>query len=158
MNAAVVENYDGLLDALAARKAGIAISDERLDELIGWAAGYTGKVMGITPSKRLSIATMFECAQALGLEVVLREIPGAIEKIQQRCGKRDERRVVRANVRMSRLPWLINAQNARDMAARSNSKRTPEERSRAARRAAKARWKQRREERKARAAARRNRA
>jgi hypothetical protein len=151
MQGAAVENYNGLIEALAARKAHIGLSDESLDAMIGWASGYTGKLMGVTPSKRLGIATMFECAQALGLEITLREIPDAVEKIQQRCGKRDERRVVRANVRMSRLPWLIKPETASEMGKLSQAKFTPEQRQCRARKAVQARWKKRREERRAKA-------
>lgn len=139
-------DYDGLMEGLYARKAALGLTDERLDELVGWASGYTGKLMGPTPSKRLGVLTMFELCQALGLELVLREVPGQAERIQQRCGKRDERRVVRLNVRMARLPWLINKETAPKMAEARRAKIPPAKRRAIARKAIRARWRKHREE------------
>lgn len=76
---ATVTGYDEMIAALRARKAELAISNETLDRLVGWADGYAGKVLGDTQSRRLGPLTLWQAFAALGLGVKLVEVTTADE-------------------------------------------------------------------------------
>jgi len=82
---ATVSTYDEMIEALRARKAELAISNETLDRLTQWAPGYAGKVLGDAQSRRLGPLTLWEMLAALGVGLQLVEVMTA-EELATRFG------------------------------------------------------------------------
>jgi len=143
----IIRSYSDLIEAMRTRVGDLGLSYKSVDEIIDWAPGYTGKILGPTPTKSLSAHTIFSMLMVCGFAIELRpddEMARAAQKAIDRIGgvfKRDSGKV-RTNVRMHRLPWLISSQNAGKMLALRMAKLSPKQRSRLAKRAAKKRWQQ----------------
>src|SRR6267142_3990332 len=95
----LISDYGGLLEAFRERAKELEISREGIDQIAGWADGYTGKLLGGAAAKRrkiigpLSLELMLG---ALGLKLILIEDPEAtartlarrvpVDRAQQRFG------------------------------------------------------------------------
>jgi hypothetical protein len=68
---AAPSNYEALVDAIDARRKELALSHADLDRIAGVAAGYTGKVLGPSRTKKIGWLSTFDYLGALGLKIVL---------------------------------------------------------------------------------------
>jgi hypothetical protein len=139
-------DYDGLIEALRARKSDLQLTDTALEELAGLTAGHVGKLLGDLRAKILGPVTLPLILQALAVKIVLVHDAEAAAKMEQRWERR-ERPAVNTN-RLARLgqttlrrvfPVVLSEQGKRAAACRM-TKMTPAARSRVARQAARARW------------------
>ena len=89
----VVRNYTDLLDVARARMAALSITFETLDAVSGVASGYSAKLLGPNPSKRLGAMSFAAVLGALGIELHAFEDQEALERLRPRLVKRRLRRV-----------------------------------------------------------------
>lgn len=99
---APIGNYDDLVEGLVGRKAALGLSDAALDDLIGWASGYAGKVLAPAQVKRMGMQSLFELLAGLGLQIVLVEDAAATERIRRNGSARIETNVRPGFSRVSR--------------------------------------------------------
>lgn len=83
---AVVEfsDYDAMIEALRARAAELGLAYAQIDEIAGWASGYTGKLLGPAQIKTMTVLRQIEAAQSVGFRIAFLPDPAALEKIRKR--------------------------------------------------------------------------
>jgi hypothetical protein len=91
-----VEDSESLLRAIRSRVLELGLTHENLDELIGWAGGYSGKLLNSPPTRRLGHFSLFLLLQALGLSLILVEDNAILERLKNRRIPRQRRPVLRA--------------------------------------------------------------
>lgn len=158
------DNYLGLVAAFRARVAELGISYETLDELAGYTARYSSKVLAEEPQRHLGVMAFDAMLGALALKIAVIPDPDKLEKIK------NHRHFVRRKTSKPRdatlayvahrvtLPFLrdigskggharrekLSAHRrkaiARNAGLAKAAKLSPEERSALAKKAAKARW------------------
>jgi hypothetical protein len=132
------DTYAGLVAALRVRIAELDVAGERLDEIAGLPRGYFQKLLGTRPRKRLGMQSLSDVFGALAVKAVLVEDEAALAKVSGRLVKR--KYVVPSaavHVEIShRFLRKIGAIGGRARAAGL----TPQQRSRIARKMARARW------------------
>jgi len=139
--------------ALRERAHAAGATYETIGQEAGFADGYVAKLFCDPPIKGISIASMFTLANTLGCVVALIEDEGLARRIKR--GNKDhlQRRRARHWRKRSLLDRLehhwreLGRKGGRRSAEGRMSKLTPGQRSRIARKAAKARWHRRRAER-----------
>ncbi len=87
----IIADYDQLVSALRERIDKLAISQQLIDDLAGWAGGYAGKVLGPSEVKRMSTDSLFILLETLGLGLQLVENPAALARMEARYERRVER-------------------------------------------------------------------
>jgi hypothetical protein len=140
----VVRDWDGFMDALRARVVELEVAGETVDEVAGLPLRYTSKLLAPVPIKALGPISMGPMLGALGLVVIVAEDTEGIQKLRPRLTRRKYRRHADAAMptkrRRKKSAFHGNSEWGRVMRARSILKQSPEQRKRAASRAAKARW------------------
>lgn len=134
-----------LVAALRARAEELNVSRSEIDRVAGLPSGYAGKMLCIPPIKYAGPQSFWNVCGALGLAVQLVVDPDAVARFAGRMDQRDSKASrLRRMIQKSKLPWLITAENAREMgllgAATVNAQRSPGMRRKMARKAAQARW------------------
>lgn len=137
----IMRDY-GDLRAILSRVRDIRnISCEEIDRLAGWPSGLAGKVLCAEPIRRLGPNTIAGGLGALGVMLIAVDDPEALAKYTARAEKRDERQVrVLAKPSMLKPTWLFSRRQARKLRAEQAAAQSDEQRSRIARKAARARW------------------
>lgn len=141
---AVVKSYDDLILALRARAIELGISRETLDTISGLQAGYTGKLLSFPPVRMFGRVSLGPVLQSMGLVLVVEQDPKAIERLQHRYIKRSPLGV-RAITRIVNARWLFDEKKARRMGKKRWQGVSQDKRIRWAKRAARKRWKRRRD-------------
>jgi hypothetical protein len=156
----IVRDYDDLR-ALLRRMAEVRnISRKEIDRLAGWPDGLAEKALAECPLRRLGPTTIGGGLGALGVMLIAVEDPEAMAKFTARAMQRDanQARVLsggghdHVEIKLSRRKLK---RLSRLGAKKRNENMTPKQRSKSARHAANARWKRKRQARRARNAARR---
>lgn len=140
--------HDELVDLLAARKDELGLSHAFIDGYWGYPAGMTDKMLGPTRVKTVSRAKLDDLMMVLGVSLVLVVDPAKLAKMEQQWEKRKpgyahSRRVSKRTAKRARpVVWRETGYLGGKVTAHM---RTPAQRSRSARHAARSRWKKERE-------------
>jgi hypothetical protein len=134
-----VGSYDVLHRALRARWHGRGYAIEHANEVIGLAARFLNKALGLNPERQITMTTLWPILSGFGLKLVLVDDPDAIEKFESRIKRRDETlvRLTQTHYTMTNRRWAQIAKMGRKARWEGKSKA---ERVAAARHAAHARW------------------
>jgi hypothetical protein len=81
---AEVRDYDGLLEALRARRDALDISHECIDAVSGVQSGYTSKLLCKPPIKGLGRMSLGALLGALGLKLLVVEDVEQLERVRPR--------------------------------------------------------------------------
>ncbi len=82
---------DDLVKLFRARKDELMLSGLTVDEIAGNQSGYTGKLLGQSRTKAISMAMLFTLSGALGLAVAVVEDPEAIRRYVDRAPRKVRR-------------------------------------------------------------------
>ena len=94
---ATFSEYGEFIDGLRARVAELNVAGTTVDEIAGYAGGYTQKLLGARPAKRIGLRSMGEILGALGLKAQLIEDPEAFARVAGRLNPRKQRQGVLRN-------------------------------------------------------------
>jgi len=147
---AEISDYPSLVAALRDRKAQIGITDQVMDELAGWARGYTGKILGPASVKTIGQMSFGVCLGVLGVKLILVEDQEMMQQMEQRWEQRYRPANVDAHAISMRLIERVKPAIFRQVAAdltRARKKIRPSTRRRIAKQAALARWRRRKKRR-----------
>ena len=134
-----IEHSEQLLRVLRARVEELELSHESLDALVGWAPGYSGKLLSNPPLKRLGHFCLFLLLETLALDVLLVENPLRLERLKNRHVQR-RRPVILRRPRITLFtPDMLRVNGVKGARAR-NLKLSPKRRKALALRAIRARW------------------
>lgn len=143
----IIEDSNAFHAAMRRRVSELNISHLRLDEIAGLPAGYSGKLLGPAQVKNFGPMSFIVMPKSLGLCLALVEDPNALARVKDRYIPRQ--RVNSRNGNQARplgkrildrvRPSIIHefCKRAGKLAQKS---RSPEQRSRLGRKAARARW------------------
>jgi hypothetical protein len=144
-------HFPELLQAIRERIAELGITLSTVDEIVGLPSNYAAKLMCDPPMRRASPFTLFLIIEGLGLKMFLREDAETLSRVQTRLeqSKRSKPRAIRAVstnkiVRIHLTPDFMKQIQRKGGYARAQ-RMTPAQRSKAARRAVRARWEKYRE-------------
>jgi hypothetical protein len=144
---ATIRSYDELIEALRARAREMGATYDAIDQVAGLPTRYTSKALALGSRRQrgspLSAQAMWPMMEALGIEVVIRERPDALERYENR-------------VSGGNLSYMLNGAQNKPVILKFSRRRMKElgklsgetrrltvpkrTRSRIARQAAKARW------------------
>jgi hypothetical protein len=147
---AIGSNYDDLIRALRERAAALGMTDKMIEEIGGFTGGHVGKILGAKRIKSLGGISFGLMLGALGLKFAIVEDVEATARIKKRFepsvkSKRDlsDAQPLRINI-SDEIARSILSEFARANGRASHRARmqnhTPEQRSKYARKAARARW------------------
>jgi hypothetical protein len=87
---AIVEDYDGLVEAIGNRVIELKVTYDSVDYVAGLCKGWTNKVVagGTNPIKRLGMASLGPILQTLGLKLLVVEDEEAFARIRPRLAQR----------------------------------------------------------------------
>lgn len=154
---AVVREYLELIDALRARAMDLNVSRQEIDALSGLQPGYTSKLLGPVPIKKLGLGSLGPMLQALGLALAVVEDGDTSARYTARMPNRKHRMPAfgEHDLITYRKTRRALRKAARLGAKMRNEKLSGKKRSKLAKRAARVRWaRKRKAERRARLAAR----
>jgi hypothetical protein len=140
---ATVGDAEEMQRALSLRAAMMGRSREQLDAIAGLPDGNAAALLCVPPQKRMSVETMFWLASALGMAVVFVEDPKAMERLERhpRCQQKYARKGNHwRNAKALSIIAEMAQKNGKLGADARMVKMSPEQRSRVARKGAKARW------------------
>ncbi len=100
----IIADYNALIVALKARIDTLQISQQLIDDLAGWAGGYSGKVLGPSQAKKMGMESFWVLLEVLGLGVALVENPVALAKMSHRYETREEIRRRTGSIRRPIAP------------------------------------------------------
>ena len=86
----------GVLDVVRARRDELNISHETIDEIAGFPAGYTSKLLAPTPIRGISHMSLGAVLGALAIGLVVVEDPGQRAKVEGRW--RPRKRLVKCEL------------------------------------------------------------
>lgn len=148
---AIGSNYDDLIRFLRERAVSLGMTDEMIAEIGGFSSGYVGKLLGAKRVKSLAGLSFDLMFGALGVKFAILEDEVATAKIKNRIvpSVKSQRDLSGAKAPRMRVSSEIAKQILSDLGRKSGplgherrmQSTTPEQRSRYARKAAKARWK-----------------
>lgn len=148
--------YEAACAAIRARCDEVGMSRVMLETAAGLPEHNAAKLLAPVPDKRMMAETLLRMLDAVELDIVLIPRPGAKERIADLYGKRADSHVRTTNIRSAlriekktRLERLFNDPNFFKKIGRRGGiawvkNSTPEEISRAARHASRARWRHKR--------------
>jgi hypothetical protein len=84
---AIVKDYDGLHQACRAYVDKISVSRVVIDEVAGLPSGYAGKVLGPNQAKRLGMTSLGPFLQTVGLVLIVAQDTDASARMLERIGK-----------------------------------------------------------------------
>jgi transcriptional regulator with XRE-family HTH domain len=144
-------DYDQLISALRDRIGALGLSYRVLEEIAGLCEGAAGKYLSDVRVKNLSVGSLIQIAEALGVRGVLISDERLLQKYRPMYERRDEGKAHRAASAAKRLGPVtlrrVMSPVAAEMGRRGGEKRRalpPEVRRELARAAARARWKSKR--------------
>jgi hypothetical protein len=121
-------DHDELVAVLRQRKAALQLSDALCDELAGMASGHTGKILGPAPVKRIGGVTLGPLLGALGLKLLVVVDVGAAKRMASRWQRRNETTVHPAMLTIRQARPVILSRAARKAAHARWADTTPEQR------------------------------
>jgi hypothetical protein len=137
-------DYAQLVAALRAWIAELNVAGETIDDVAGLPLRYTAKLLGPAQLKGIGPISMGPLLGALGLKLVVAVDHETLARISYRLVKcKNARSALLAQPKRKRKGFSLfrgNPDLARMLANRVNMSRTPEQRSRLAKRAARERW------------------
>ena len=134
------DSYEGMLEALRTRAIELRLAGNTFDEYVGLPRGYTQKVIGIRPVRRLGMTSFGPVLSGLGLRCLLVVDEEATRRLKERLLPRNQSYVRSAAVhtnlttRFLRKIGAKGGENSRKYLGKRLVKRL-------ARKAAAARWK-----------------
>lgn len=145
---AIGSNYDDLIRFLRERASALGMTDKMIEEIGGFTAGHVGKLLGAARPKNLGPLTFGLMLGALGLKFAIIEDEEATARIKARFDPSEKSKRMPSMLSITLSPELASAVFA-DHTTRIGAiggrarmqTMSPEQRSRYARKAAKARWK-----------------
>lgn len=137
---AIVREYDDLLAAVRARMDELELTFDLLDHRSGVQVGYSSKIISPRPSKTFGPVSWGAIMGALRLKLILVDDPDAAGN---RLKKLEKRRVAKNMPAMVSIPWFFTPGDGRRLADLRLSKIPANRRSGYARKAARARWRNR---------------
>lgn len=120
----IIRCTDDLLEAFAARKAELELSNEFVDDVGGLTRGHCDKVLGPTRAKRISQMTLDLFLEIFAVELVIRPNLEALARMEARWEQRKPDRVrlepnrVSAKIVERATPHVLKELSARGNAAR----------------------------------------
>jgi transcriptional regulator with XRE-family HTH domain len=139
-------DYDDLIAALRARIGAVGLSYAALEELTGMAEGQVGKYLSDARAKNLSVRSLLQIAEVIGVRGLFVEDERLLRKYRPLFTNRDARKVharrrakLSANTLHRMMPAVASEMGRRGAHVR-NAALTPETRRELARAAARARW------------------
>jgi len=154
-----ITDTPALIGLVRARADLLGLRREDIDLLAELADGHAGKLLAPVPSSGLGLKLVWGLVESVGIKLVAIEDPDAMARIRQFIGTRDEKQVRKVNMRSAarikkkaRLERLFGDPRYFNKLARKGGiacakSLTPQQRRMAASRAANARWKRVREQR-----------
>jgi hypothetical protein len=143
-----ITDYASLHAILRARADALRLSRASIDTIAGFADGYASKLLAPNAVKILGERSLGPMLTVLGIKLAVLEDPEALARYQSRRKPRTEHQVregMRTIAGRRKREWLWNAKRAREAAVLRMAALTPQQRSKLARRAARARWRKARE-------------
>ena len=144
----MVADEVALIHALRARADELNVSRQEIDRVAGLTPGLASKLLSIPPIRYFgpltSSVAFWSMIGCLGLAVHLIEDEAAGARFSAQMDKRNGKSVrTRARLLNSRIPWLFTPEMARNLAMLGMLSMTPKQRTKRAKTAAKARWRNR---------------
>jgi hypothetical protein len=143
----IIDDSDAFHAAMRRRVSELNISHLRLDEIAGLPAGYSGKLLGPAQVKNFGPMSFIVMPKSLGLCLALVEDPAALARVSGRYvspRRRSAHYGNRARALGKRILERVRPEIIREFCKRAGKLaqecRTPEQRSRLGRKAARARW------------------
>lgn len=144
---AVVADELDVVRILRARLDELGVSRRELDIDAKLTSSHCEKLLCLPPMKYFGPKSFWNILESVGYCVIIAEDPVATARYAERMGKRAENHVrkrSRALAMSGRIPWLITKEKAREMGSKGatagHAQRSPRMRSKAAKKAALARW------------------
>jgi hypothetical protein len=135
---ATVDSYEGMLKALRSRATELRLAGDSFDEFVGLPRGYTQKVIGIRPVRRLGMTSFGPVLSGLGLRCLLVEDEETTRRLKERLPPRNSSYVRGAPSIVLTVRYFKRIGRKGAQARVDNS--TKEQRQAWARKAAIARW------------------
>jgi hypothetical protein len=132
--------YGEFIDGLRARLAELNVAGTTVDEIAGYAGGYTQKLLGARPVKRIGLRSMGDILGALGLKAALIEDPEAMARVAGRLQPRKQRQPVRSGAVHITLTRRFYRKIGRIGGGLSRKNMSKRQASQLGRKAAMARW------------------
>ena len=139
----IVVDYNALIVALKARIDKLQLSQQLIDDLAGWAGGYTGKLLGPAQAKKMGMESFWILLEVLGLGVTLVENPAAMHRMEHRYEKRCELRRSSGAIKKQFSPevrQMVVSEHMATIGAIGGRGRSPSVAASSARRASLSRW------------------
>jgi hypothetical protein len=138
-------DYDGLIEAVRARIDAVGVSQQALEECAGLCEGALPKYLSDLRVKHLSISSLLQIAEAIGVRAILVEDPKLLRRMKPLWSKRDARRIharrrALGPITLKRILPAAAAEMGRRGAQARNAALGPETRRKLAQAAARARW------------------
>lgn len=144
MNApAIVRSVDDVLRLVNERAEMLGLRREDIDNRAGLASGHAGKMLSVPPQKRPTLSTVFLLVGAVGCGVALVEDESALRAAKREAKNRKINRAKALQWRNSKALSMMHElakQRGKMGGNAAAANMTPAQRSRRAKRAAKARW------------------
>lgn len=143
---ATISSYPELVDAFRTIKARLGLSNKWCDDVCDIADGHTDKVLGPTQAKNITPILFSMFCQVFAVRFRMEVDPAAVRKMEAEWQKREEGKVAFPEWRISKklvkkAKPLVMKETGQLGGMVTAYMRTPEQRSEAARKAAKSRWK-----------------
>lgn len=106
----VVRSYSELVDAFARIKDFLQLSNETVEEVGGMTRGHCDKLLGPSRCKRVGPISLDLLLGALGLELVVRPNPEAVQKLARRWEQRDQKQIRVSRALLDRCRPIILAE------------------------------------------------
>ena len=132
------DSYEGMLEALRKRAIELRLAGDTFDEYVGLPRGYTQKVIGIRPVRRLGMTSFGPVLSGLGLRCLLVEDEETTRRLKERLPPRNSSYVRGAPSIVLTVRYFKKIGRKGGQARADNS--TKEQRQEWARKAAFARW------------------
>ena len=84
MTAKLIHGMPELLDVIRARRDALNLSHETIDDLAGFPAGYTGKLLSPNPIRGVGYMSLGAVMGALGIALVAIEDSAAAERVREK--------------------------------------------------------------------------
>lgn len=143
--AATFSDYDGMVAALAAAKNWLGLSNEVCEQIGGLTKGHIDKLLGPSRVKNVGPLTLDILLELFAVQFVMQPNPDAARRMESRWERRNRSQIRVAACRASiaqieAIKPIIFGQNAQRGGHARAASLTNEQRSRIARKAARARW------------------
>lgn len=136
-------DYDGLVEGMKARMREVGMTNAKLDEVTGFADGYSAKLLGDSQVRQFTLYSFLTMSRVLGIEAVFVVNPALAKDAREHWGQPTDNRIrASKNPRigekvLKRVRGAVFANHASAIRARI----APEQRKANASKAGKARWK-----------------